>query len=106
MHRGGNHAIFAEHCPNGLAPRCQLGKSTKDPVLWRDSSLVCAVAASFKANCSVLTGSKTPSRKACQTRSALWLSKALVEAAQIEASARINSQPVKATSSQYRKGKT
>ena len=36
----------------------------------------------------------------------LWMAKALVEAAQIEASARINSQPVKATSSQYRKGKT
>ena len=36
----------------------------------------------------------------------LWMAKALVEAAQIEASARINSKPVKATRSQYRKGKT
>lgn len=36
----------------------------------------------------------------------LWMAKALVEAAQIEASARINSQPVKVKRSQSQKGKT
>jgi AcrR family transcriptional regulator len=45
------------------------------------------------------------SRKEVET-TVLWMAKALVEAAQLQASARINSQPVKASRSQSLKGKT